>query len=180
MFDPQLFGERYRIKSARAYGWDYGSRAAYFITIITRERIPWFGDIQNGHMILSDIGRMVDDEWNNTAKIRPYISLDSYVVMPDHFHGIIRIDKRNVVQTPRRGVSTKNPFHKPEWKRASLGSIINQFKSVCTKRIRTSCHPDFAWQSRFHDRAIRNGDELKRIRRYIIDNPANWKPIYDN
>ncbi len=59
----------------------------------------------------------------------------------------------------------------PRIQPASLGSIINQFKSVCTKRIRAVGHPDFEWQPRFYDCVIRNEDALIAIRRYILNNP---------
>jgi hypothetical protein len=56
-----------------------------------------------------------------------------------------------------------------------LGSIINQYKSICTKRIRDMGHPDFAWQPRFHDRRIRDEHETIRIREYIKHNPMAWE-----
>jgi len=98
--------------------------------------------------------------------------------MPNHFHGVIIITKNlndaaTTVETPRRGVSTS-----PQPSRLqpnSLGSIINQFKSVCTKRIRAAGHPQFAWQSRFYDHIIRNEKSLMAIRQYIYNNPAKWE-----
>jgi putative transposase len=180
-----LFRQRYRIDSARVPGWDYAQPAAYFITVCTHGRIPWFGTIRHGRMGLSDIGWIVDDEWKRTAVIRPYVSLDAHVVMPNHFHGIIRIgcrDETGIVETPRRGVSTARPSDesRAQWKPHSLGSIINQFKSVCTKRIRNAGHPDFAWQPRFHDHIIRDAAALDRIRHYIQINPAAWERDRNN
>jgi REP element-mobilizing transposase RayT len=57
----------------------------------------------------------------------------------------------------------------------AIGAIVNQFKSICTKHIRHMGYPNFAWQPRYHDHIIRNQSELHRIRKYIIDNPKNWK-----
>jgi REP element-mobilizing transposase RayT len=73
------------------------------------------------------------------------------------------------VETPRRGVSTLKPD--------SLGSIIGQFKSKSTKRVRAMGYCDFGWQPRFYDHIIRDEADLQRIRRYIQANPARWKEI---
>jgi putative transposase len=74
-------------------------------------------------------------------------------------------------KTPRRGVSTNALA---AWKPGSLGAIINQFKSKCTKRIRASTLPSFAWQRGYYDHIIRGDRDLARIRRYIRLNPAKW------
>jgi putative transposase len=85
-----LFRNRYVIGSKRYQGYDYSSPAKYFITICTSNKIPYFGKIENGVMILSDLGQMLYDEWLKTPMIRPdmYIIMDEFVIMPDHFHAI--------------------------------------------------------------------------------------------
>ncbi|MEQ1764839.1 MAG: transposase [Pyrinomonadaceae bacterium] len=137
-------------------------------------------------MSISDIGAIIDDEWQRTGRMRPCVTLDRYVVMPDHFHGIITIDHCDMdkEETPRWGVSTghdqmiRQTGHgqtgRNQWKPQSLGSIINQFKTACTKRIRAAGHPHFAWQPRFHDSIIRDDRALQNIRQYIIDNTSKW------
>ena len=169
-----LFRNRYRIESARMRGHDYGN-GWYFITICTRERICHFGTIHNGFMCLSDIGSIIVNEWTKTPVIRPYVQLDKWIVMPNHIHGVIHITQNGtqpvIVEPPRRGGSTAT---KPSWYPGCLGSIINQFKTACTKRIHAAGHSDFHWQPRFHDVIIRNAISLDRIRRYIMDNPATW------
>jgi REP element-mobilizing transposase RayT len=119
-------------------------------------------------MNLSGIGEIVREEVLHTPEVRPNVRLDEWIIMPNHVHMIIRIADSSAVETPRRGVST--------WKPGSLGAIMNQFKSVCTKRILAS-YPDsgFAWQSRFHDHIIRNEESLRLIREYIRKNPARWQ-----
>lgn len=172
MIDDQpllLFKEKYRIPSARLQTWDYASPGRYYVTICTKNRIPWFGDVVGGVMRLSGIGRIVDDEWNKTPRIRSNISLDAYVVMPDHFHGIIEIHSTGV-ETPCQGVSTGIK----KWQPGCLGSIINHFKRACTVRIRDMHHPNFAWQPRFYDHVIRSDEDLCRIREYIKNNPLMW------
>ncbi|MGH3087679.1 MAG: transposase [Rubrobacteraceae bacterium] len=95
----------------------------------------------------------------NTDTIRPNTTLDKWVIMPNHLHAIIVF----------AAISS-----------GSLGSIIGQFKSVCTKRIRAEGLHDFSWQSRFYDRIIRGERELDNVRQYITDNPAKWDMDREN
>lgn len=154
----------------------------FFITICTYGKYPWFGHIRNGIMGLSDAGFIVADEWTKTPHLRSHVELDEWIIMPNHMHGIIRLHENNAplttsVQPTRRDGSsntTNADEHILHPAPGSLAIIMNQFKSTCTRRIRASRHPDFQWQPRFHDRIIRNDNELMRIRRYIRDNPATW------
>lgn len=175
------FRKKYRIPSTRLPGWNYAGVGTYFITICTNDRIPWFGRIHNGMMGLSDMGSIVHECWTDIPSHFPHVSLDAYIVMPDHVHGIITIDERpsGAVETPYmaslRGPHNepirKNPHHHPQWQPGCLGSIIQQFKRACTHRIRSTGHPDFAWQPRFHDCIIRDDAARIRIRKYILNNP---------
>ena len=88
-----LYKNKYRIESTRLRNWDYTNAAAYFVTICTKHRICFFGNIQNGEMLLNDIGIIVQNEWLKTPAIRPDMNLllDAFIVMPNHFHAIICI-----------------------------------------------------------------------------------------
>lgn len=79
-----LFRNRYRVPSSRLPGWDYGRGGAYCVTICTQNRVCWFGEIQEGRMDLSPLGQVVAKEWQKTPKVRPYVTLDAWVVMPNH------------------------------------------------------------------------------------------------
>ena len=177
--ENQLFQNKYRIKSTRLKHWDYSSNGAYYVTICTKDREQFFGEIINGKMKLSEIGKIVEHEWKQTCEIRKNVELDEYVIMPDHMHGILFIENAlHPVETPRRGVSTRhilNPHHNPEWKPNSLGSIICQFKSICTKRIYAIGFPNFVWQTRFHESIVQNEKHLNAIRKYIINNPLKFE-----
>jgi len=190
----ERFGGKYRIPSARLPEWDYSTPGYYFITIVTQDRYPYFGKIVSGEMVRSEIGEIVADEWQKTLVIRPNVLLDEWVIMPNHLHGIIIITSGPVetprwgvsntdpVETPRRGVSTSRRGVSPgpsKWKPDTLGSIVNQFKSVCTKRIRAAGRPQFAWQPRFYDHIIRDEESLGRIRLYIMNNPQNWEDDHE-
>ena len=186
-----LYKDKYRVESARLKGWDYSAVGYYFVTICTRDRLCTLGNVVDGVMRLSPVGEIVAEEWQKTAQIRKNVTLDEWVVMPNHLHGIVIINDEAVLQetpqpetpqpeTPQRGVSTEETdqcrdvpvarlpvnvtfLDSDDFKavdvttgrlsKGSLGAIIGQFKSVCTKRIWAAGH-DFAWQSRFHDESI--------------------------
>jgi putative transposase len=172
------FKDKYRVESTRLPGWDYAGAGWYFVTICTRNRECLFGDIVDGEMHLSSIGEIVAEEWQKTPGIRPNVVLDEWVIMPNHLHGIIVIlePPDRAVETSRRDVSTTTTTTTPppRLKAGSLGAIIGQIKSVCTKRIWAAGHTEFGWQSRFYDHIIRDEGSLQRIREYIVNNPANW------
>ncbi len=89
------FKNKYRIESARLKNWDYGWNASYFLTICTKNRTYFFGDVKNGEMVLNDIGVITQNIWQKIPEYFPYARLDAYVVMPNHIHGILTIDKSN-------------------------------------------------------------------------------------
>jgi REP element-mobilizing transposase RayT len=172
----KLFKNKFRVESSRLKDWDYSTPWWYYVTICTKDKQCWFGEVKNGKMHLNDVGKIVDEEWNKTKEIRKNVDLDYYVIMPNHFHGIIII---NNVETSRRDVSKgRETGHRPvstQLQPNSLGSIIGQFKSVCTKQIHLSGNSTFKWQSRFYDHIIRNENDLRRIRTYIQYNPLKWE-----
>jgi len=67
---------------------------------------------------------------------------------------------------------SKSKFGKPI--PGSLSTIIGSFKSAVTKAADLAGRKDFGWHGRFFDHIIRDGKDLDRIRKYILDNPANW------
>lgn len=95
---------KYRIESTRLQSWDYGSNGAYFITICTINRKHFFGNIQDGKMHLSEIGLLAEKHWLEIPQHFPFVSLGNFVVMPDHTHGILIINKLDT-ETPKLGVS---------------------------------------------------------------------------
>ena len=94
------FKNKYRIPSTRLQTWDYSKNGAYFITICTQNREHFFGNIQNGMMQLSEIGKLAEQYWLEIPKHFPFIELGNFVVMPNHFHGILIINNfPNSVET---------------------------------------------------------------------------------
>lgn len=170
----EKYKDTYRIASARKTEWDYGQEAAYFVTICTRKRIHYFGEIVNDEMLFTAIGNIAIQKWMETPSIRPdmNITLDEFTLMPNHFHGIINIGENDF--NCKRGGSVqgayKNSFG-PQTK--NLASVIRGFKSsvtmyACDNNIR------FSWQERFHDHIIRDDEDYSRIRDYIRNNPIQW------
>ncbi|PIS27922.1 MAG: transposase [Candidatus Marinimicrobia bacterium CG08_land_8_20_14_0_20_45_22] len=104
-----LFKDKYRVESTRLDGFDYSGIGSYFVTIVTHGRECLFGDFIDGKMILNDAGKIVRQCWLEIPNHFPYASLDEFVIMPDHVHGIIVLGVDPIpVETPDPGVSGKN------------------------------------------------------------------------
>lgn len=91
----EKFRGKFRNISIRLQSWDYGWNALYFVTICTANRECFFGKIDNGQMILSEIGKLSKKYWLEIPEHFSYVKLDAFVVMPNHIHGIIEIDKKD-------------------------------------------------------------------------------------
>ncbi len=164
MYNPKL----HHRKSIRIKEYDYTNQNWYYITICTKDKQHCFGEIKNGKMILNKFGQIVEEEWLKTKQLRGNIDLDYYVIMPNHFHGIIIIEST-------AGATHRVARTKAELKANSLGSIIGQFKSVVTKRIRASGLENFQWQRNYYEHIIRNEKDLFNISKYIELNPLKWE-----
>ena len=114
-------------------------------------------------------------EWINTGTLRPNIELDTYVVMPNHFHGILVInDCADTIQ--RRGVSQYAPTNAFRSPSQTVGAIIRGFKSAVSKQINhlRDKPGQSVWQRNYYEHIVRNEKELNSIREYIINNPMQW------
>ena len=191
----EKFKNKYRIPSARLQGYDYRQNGAYFITICTQHREPFFGSIEQGMMQLTGIGRLAEVFWYEIPEHFPFVELGAFVVMPNHVHGILVIDRagddrndrnqrndRGDVETLHCNVSTTatattnadNPMSRISPKSGSISAIIRSYKSIVSKKAH-DIHPDFAWQPRFHDHIIRDAGSFDRISQYIVSNPLHWE-----
>jgi len=175
----EKFQGKYRIPSARWAAWDYGSNAAYFITVCTANRAHDFGEITDGAMRLTPLGQAAMDCWNEIPAHFPFVVLDAFVVMPNHVHGILVIDKpgdqnvetQNLASLQKPPVRPRNKFGPQS---QNLASIVRGYKIGVKKFARQNNIP-FAWQARYHDHVIRDAGEHRRIRQYIISNPKQWE-----
>jgi putative transposase len=164
---PDKYQGKYRIPSNRMKGWDYCSPGYYFVTICTREKVEWFGEIHEGLVALNSFGIIAAQNLEKIPSIYPNFLLDSWVVMLNHIHAIIAI-----VETPQWGVSTTKPQKSP-----ALGMVINQYKASCTKQIHKMGLLEFAWQARFYEHIIRDNQALENIREYMLGNPVKWSEV---
>ncbi len=169
----ERFKDIYRIPSARADWWDYSRNGIYFITICTSGHDLYFGKIINELMILSNIGELVREEWEKSFKIRKELFCDSFVIMPNHIHAILRIDNQATAVYLSKNKTTIDPedilFRRPK----SIPSFVAGFKSAVTSKAikMNSC---FCWQTRFYDHIIRDDQEYQKIDHYIRNNPLHW------
>ena len=163
---------------------DYAEAAAYFITIRIERGAPVLARIEGGRVTLSGLGRIVDESWRAIPKHFPGWDIDAYVVMPDHFHGIVYgVDpgrrRGRAGESPARtwtaGEPTE-PTKEYEVKRPTLGILIGQFKSFVSKIAWDQVYvpPGMLWQRGYHERVIRSGT-VDAYRRYIAMNPVRWK-----
>ena len=131
---------------------------AFFITICTRNREPIISKVRSAKVILTPLGEVVKEEWHRTAGIRHGVQLGDWVIMPDHFHGVVHLEK---TPAPKQ----------------SLSAMIRGFKGACTARLREWVGNDQAsiWQRGYYERIIRNQRELESIEEYVRANPYRWE-----
>lgn len=141
-------------KSIRLKEYDYSQVGAYFITLCTSNYNSLFGEIISSTVKLNPIGEMVQNAWITVEKHHENIYLDEFVVMPNHFHGIIVIEKRTTL---------------------TISEIIRKYKSYTTVQyIKMNCTTDkkgLLWQRNYYEHIIRNEKALQNIREYIYHNP---------
>lgn len=154
-------------RSMRLPNYDYSQSGVYFVTICTYRFAHLFGRIADGNVQLNSLGRLVEEEWTRTALVRTLVDVDLFVVMPNHFHGLLRISESQSERIPDCTATIRAN---------SLGSIIAQFKSRVTKRSRSLGNPRSLpiWKRNYYDHIVRNERSLERIRNYILENPSRW------
>src|SRR5664280_2767843 len=165
-----LFRNKFRNESFRLNSHDYSSGGTYFITICTHMGLSYFGNIPNGKMILSESGQIANKLWYELPDHFSFVSLDKFVVMPNHVHGIVIIQPPNAV-----GTLHATSVHRNELmsiispKPGSLATVVRSYKSAVSKNVHLT-DPGFSWHPRYYDHLIRSDRELDRIRNYIINN----------
>lgn len=160
-YNPHIHHRR----SIRLKGYDYSRPGAYFITICTHQRECLLGEIIDGQIQLNQFGKIVQYHWQNLEKHHSHIQLDEFVVMPNHFHGIIIINTKLDTDTSINIQQTAIP------------EIIRGFKTFSARQINKLRHQPGVplWQRNYYERIIRDEEELNQIKKYIINNPQNWE-----
>jgi len=189
-------------KNIRLGNFDYSSEFSHFITLCTKDRQWSFGEIRNGKIEYSPVGEIAGLYWMAIPNHFPHVVLDEYIIMPNHIHGIIKLDY-SIIRTnhgetssgtydktaigPCHGMALLsnhdqlsntqqkqfNKFGHPN--PGSVSVILNHFKSAVKRWCNNNGCEFFLWQSRFYDHIINNHNDLVRIREYIKLNPVKWK-----
>jgi REP element-mobilizing transposase RayT len=176
-YDPNTHHRR----SIRLQDYDYSQASAYFITICAHQHKCIFGSITDGIMHPNGLGELVVAEWQHTSVVRPTVELDYYVVMPNHFHGILAL-----ADSVCRDMACRahNIPQSQSLKRAfgtaiadSVPTIVGAFKSAASRRINVlqSTPGGIVWQRNYHEHVIRDEQDLSKIRKYIANNPLKWE-----
>jgi REP element-mobilizing transposase RayT len=141
-------------KSIRIRGYDYRRPGAYFVTVVTRRRERILGWVVNGGVLLSFAGKAAHSAWHEIPGHCPGVTLDAFVVMPDHIHGVLFLQRSLL----------------------TLGQIVGLFKSAASNAINRARGTPGApvWQTGFYERIIHDDQEWWAVRRYIADNPMQW------
>jgi len=146
----------------RLTDYDYSQNNAYFITLCVEKRVQLLGEIKfNDDVVgancvrpsLSSIGQIIENEILSFNSIYEFVYIGKYVIMPNHIHMIIIIDREGRTQFA-----------------PTISTIVKQFKGSITKQIGKSI-----WQKSFYDHIIRNQKDYDRVWQYIENNPFEWE-----
>jgi putative transposase len=173
-FNPDIHHRR----SIRLKDYDYAQNGAYFVTLCSWQRESLYGDIVDGKMRLNAVGQVVESLWRGLPDHFSGINLDEFVIMPNHFHGIIEIVGARYI-TP---VLETAPIVGRDESRPTIGEIVRGFKARCThivKKIRNNPGCPL-WQRNYYERVIRHEAELATAREYIVNNPLKWELDREN
>ncbi|HAT73660.1 MAG: CRISPR-associated integrase [Candidatus Moranbacteria bacterium GW2011_GWF2_36_839] len=161
-------------KSNRLENFDYSQNGMYFVTICTKGREELFGEIIDGKIILNELGIIVLKNLQEIPNYFENIFLDRYIIMPNHLHLIVEINKSIV------GAVHEPPLQKR--RNMLIPKIIGKFKMLSAKEIniltKNSGNP--LWQRNYYDHIIRNEISLNKIREYILTNPGRWERDRNN
>jgi putative transposase len=176
-------------------GYDYSAKGTYFVTICAQDRACLFRELTDAEMRLNPAGRMVQETWDELPSHYAGISVDAFVVMPNHIHGIIVLVGHHAETTVGAGpcacpvnAGTQNDGQ-PQGvaPTLSLPAVVHRFKTLTTRRyvdgVRRYGWPAFRrrlWQRNYHEHIVRNESSLNRMRDYIANNPQQWESDREN
>jgi REP element-mobilizing transposase RayT len=196
--------KKHHRRSVRLKGYDYAQPGAYFVTICVRDRKCLLGKIINDQVQKSEYGRVAESFWAQIPVRFPNVSIDVFVVMPNHIHAIVMIHgptRRGAVTAPLGGVTpplrqdgalggVTPPLRQggasggvtAPLRRPTLGQVVAYYKYETTKQInqvRGTPGCPF-WQRGFYDHVVRNERDLNAVREYVANNPLKWALDRDN
>ena len=159
-------------RSIRIRGWHYASPGWYFLTFGTWERQRLLAEVRGRRMCLTWAGRIVEASWHAIPEHFSGVTLDAFVVMPDHVHGLLHLDDRRLAAGD--GDRTLWSGHGPPPR--SVGAIVGSLKSASSRetRRRRPDPPARTSHRNYADRLIDTEPMLHIIRRYIALNPPRY------
>ncbi len=166
---------------------DYAANGFYFVTVVTHGRLPCLGTVADDSVDLTTAGAIVEGVWRNVAEQFQFVSLDALVVMPNHVHAVLVIERpaggvMNHAATrgsDARVLDVAAQFIAPAAS-PTLGKVVRALKASSTRFIRQNGLEDFGWQPNYYEHVIRTEEDLTRIRDYIDSNPTQWALDPDN
>ena len=177
--------EKHHRRSIRLAGHNYSRAGWYYVTVCTHDKCCLLGTVTNGQMILNEYGKIVNECWWKISAKFIHAKLDKYIIMPNHFHGIIQITNnsrgtatlkaKKGTAKAKEGTACRGPTFGGSVA-GSLSTIVGSFKSAVTKRINQIRRTPGGklWQRNYYEHIIRDYDDYNHIRNYIVNNPANW------
>ena len=179
-YDP----DTHHRQSIRLTGYDYAQAGAYFLTIVTQDRLCLFGEVIEDEMHVKRAGPMVLDVWEELPKRFPTIGLDSFVVMPNHVHSILVLHQPvGVPLADNRGDGDRATTRVAP----TLSDVVGAYKSITTVRYTSGVKAEGwqpyrgrLWQRNYYEHVIRNETELNRAREYLVGNPVLWERDREN
>jgi putative transposase len=174
-YNPEIHHRR----SIRLKDYDYSQAGAYYVTICIQGKVCLLGDIAESVVALNDAGKMIEKWWCKLPKKFELIELDEYVIVPNHFHGIVNIVGATLVVARDNAIVRNNRAGTSP--APTLGEIIGSFKSICVYKCKNNgLNIGKLWQRNYYEHVIRNEDELNKIREYIVLNPTMWDEDDEN
>jgi len=166
---------QFRRRPIRLPEYDYTQAGAYFITLCTYKRKFLFGNVVDSEMRLNQAGQLVLAEWLALPRHYPHVSLDVFVVMPNHVHGIVILLHPQDVRTTAGAGSISIRMH-------GLSEIVRALKTFSARRINASRSTSGTplWQRGYYEHIIRTEESLNRIREYVVNNPIQWEYDREN
>jgi len=170
--------DRQNRRSIRLQGYDYSQAGAYFVTICTQDHVCLPGDIVEGEMILNDPGRIVNQVWIDMPCHYDNIEIGNFIIMPNHFHGIVHITAPvgAIHELPVQIHELPLQMTKEQRRKMILPRIIGRFKMQSSKKINQirQIPGQKCWQRNYYEHIIRNDADYQRINEYIKNNPLKW------
>lgn len=173
----------HRRRSLRLKGYDYSQAGIYFVTVCAYGRACLFGEVESGLMRLNEYGEIVVSEWIKSTELRLEIECGEFVVMPNHFHGVVHIvgaygntpvsrDEKKIANSRNKDVLPYAPTSPSR----NLGAMVRGFKGAASRRINQIRNTPGApvWQRNYYEHVIRDDADYNRIAEYVANNPQRW------